>query len=102
MEAIVRISSNDNLIDWGATDTDRIIQNVKNILRTRRFEVPFMREMGLSPDHTDNSLNHIKSELEKDIIETVKAYESRANVLEVTIDSIDADGHCDITVKLEV
>lgn len=99
---IVKVYSSDDLIDWGATGNDRIVQNVRNIIRTRLFEIPFMRLMGINPDYIDAPPDIIKKSLANDIIELIKEYESRANVANVEILSVDADGGYEIAVELEV
>lgn len=99
---IYTIRSDDSVIDWEATGAERIVQNVKNIIRTRRFEVPFMRGMGLSADHIDTTHMQIQAEIQRDVTDTVKAYEPRATILEVELVSVDEDGLYTIAVKMEV
>ena len=98
----ITIYSNDNIIDWNATGKDRIIQNVRNILRTRQHEVPFMRDMGINIDLLDSHSQAIKSVIEEHITELIKTYEDRANVLEVRLESCDENGNYIIAVDLEV
>lgn len=96
------ISSNDTTLEWGLTGEDRIIQNVLNLIRTRQYEVPFMRKLGVNPDVIDNTLPFIESEVENDIIELVDTYESRAKVLAVSIREVDDNGNFAYEVKVEV
>lgn len=99
---IITISSNDHEVGWGATGDERIVENVRNILRTRKFEVPFMRDMGLNPNHSDAPPNYVKANITNDIIETINTYESRAKVVDVNIVSVDENGYYEISVDLEV
>lgn len=99
---IVTIYSNDNSIDWEAKGADRIVQNVRNILRTRRFEVPFVPLMGINHEFIDALPQKIKSELSTHVTEVINAYEPRASVLDVSIESCDENGDYVIAVKLEV
>ena len=99
---VVTIYSNDSTIDWSATDNDRIIQNAKNIIRTRKFEVPYMIPLGINPDFIDATVNEIRAGLEEDIIETLKIYEDRVTVLSVNVISVDESGNYVIAVELEV
>lgn len=99
---VVTIRSNDDVIDWGAKDVDRIIQNARNILRTRKFEVPFLREMGLTPDYIDAPSEKIKSDIAAEVTAALNAYEDRAEVLDVFIESVDENGDYVLAVKLEV
>ena len=99
---IVTVRSNDDVLDWGVKDKERIIQNVRNIIRTRKFEVPFIRGMGINPDYIDNSVKMLKSDISKEIIENINAYEDRVSVLNVEIISGDENGDYVISVELEV
>lgn len=98
----VTVYSNDNSIDWEATGTDRIIQNVKNIIRTRRFEVPFIPLMGVNHEFIDALPQKIKSELSTHIKEVVNTYEPRVNVVDVRVESCDENGDYVVAVDLEV
>jgi len=99
---IVTVYSNDESIDWGATGAERIVQNVRNILRTRPYEVPFMRDLGINQDFTDSTLQKIESELATNITEIINIYEPRAKVLDVKIEPCDESGDYIIAVELEV
>lgn len=99
---IYTISSNDNTIRWGLTGPDRIVQNVLNIIRTKKYEVPFMRGLGIDPEYIDNKLSYIQSEMTEDIIDTVAVYEDRATIVDVRITGADENGNLIYTVDLEV
>lgn len=98
----VTIRSDDKSIDWCATGTDRIIQNVRNILRTRKYEVPFMRDLGISADIIDNSFLTLKNDVIEDVKKVIAKYEDRATVVDVSLASSDENGDCVIEVILEV
>lgn len=99
---ITTVYSNDTGIDWGVTGKDRIVQNVRNILRTRQFEVPFMRDLFINPDFLDSDTQTMKSEFIAHVIDVINANESRVTVTDVRIDSCNADGEYVIAVDLEV
>lgn len=99
---ITTIYSNDESIDWGVSGNERIVQNVKNILRTRVFEVPLMREMGINEDFIDADSQSVKSEFVAHVTEVIKKYEDRVTVRNVSIESYDEDGNYVIAVELEV
>lgn len=99
---IATVYSNEDTINWGATGDERIIQNVRNILRTRPFEVPFMCGLGINNDFTDSTPQKIKSELATHITEVINTYEPRASVLDVSIESCDENGDYVIAVEVEV
>ena len=99
---IVTLYSNQDTIEWGVTGKERIVQNVRNIIRTRMYEVPFMRGMGINPDYIDSATSVVESELISQISEAITEYEDRADVLEAWIDSVDEKGEYIIAVKIEV
>lgn len=98
----VTVYSNDNSLNWKASGDERIVQNVKNILRTRPFEVPFMRGLGINPDFIDSHTQNIKDDFTTHVADVIKEYEQRATVLSASIESIDENGNYVIAVELEV
>lgn len=99
---IVTISTDNPNIEWGLVGKERIVQNVLNILRTKKYEVPFMHEMGVDTEYNDNVISYIKTNLENDIIELIEEYEDRVTILSVDIDGYDNNGNLIIKVELEV
>lgn len=99
---IVTVSSNDNTLNWTAKGDERIVQNVHNIIRTRMYEVPFMRHLGVDDDYIDSNQTEIKTGFIAHITELINEYEPRANVVDIRIDSCDENGDYIISVDLEV
>ena len=91
-----------DVIKWNATGYERIADNVLNIIRTRRYEVPYMRAFGLSPDYYDRPFEQIKGVLISDIIDSIERYEPRATVQEVDLMGIDERGNLEMKVVIEV
>lgn len=89
-------------IDWAAQGVNRIADNIACLLKTRKYEVPFMRDMGISPEYIDSPTDEIKGALMSDIIEQINTYEPRANVLSVDIADIDSSGDLAIEVVIEI
>ena len=99
---IYTLSSRNTIINWDATDEERIAQNVLNLIRTRKREISFIPDAGLEPDNIDNLMNRIKQSIEYEVLELIENYENRAEVLSVTVDSVTEDGEMEIVVELEV
>lgn len=99
---IYTIRSNSKNIDWRANGNERIVQNVLNILRTKHYEIPFNRDMGINPDYIDSSLYNNKVEIIEDVKRNISIYESRANILSINVESCDSEGNLLITVEIEV
>lgn len=97
----ITISTADTTIPWGVSGKHRIVQNVLNIFRTKKLEVPFMREMGVDVEYIDNVLPYVHSNLISELIELCEKYEPRARVVDATITQ-DDNGNLIITAELEV
>lgn len=89
-------------IDWGATGTNLILQNVANIIRTFKYEVGYLRTMGIPTDYIDKPLSKIKGKLATAIVEQVAKYEPNAKIKSVDIISVTADGNLQIKVVVEI
>ena len=99
---IYTVSSNDESINWNATDSERIAQNVLNLIRTRKREIPFLPNVGLQVENIDSLLYHIKQDIQNEVMELVENYESRSEVLSVKVGTVAEDGDLEIVVELEV
>lgn len=100
MKYTVRSDSPD--IRWGLTGEERIVQNVLNIVRTKKHEVPFMRAFGIDPDNFDEGVEFIRGNIMQDVINDVKAYEDRAEITAVELIGVDEEGSFIIEVEMEV
>ena len=89
-------------LDWCAKGTDRIVQNVRNIISTYKYEVAYMCGFGMSADALDKPVDTMKSIIMKDLYENIKLYEPRATLKEVTIKEINADGGVVAVVQIEI
>lgn len=99
---VYTVSTEDHNIEWGLTGKDRIAQNFLNILRTKKYEVPFLRGLGIDADYTDNTSTYIKNKITNDVIALAEAYEPRVTILNVTLKSQDENGNLIIEVEMEV
>lgn len=88
------------LIDWSLRGTDRIAQNVQNLLNTYRYEIPFHRTMGLPGSLVDRPVNVQAAEARVEIAQMIATYEPRANVKDIRF-SVDGDGSVVTEVVLE-
>ena len=99
---VYKISTEDRSIEWGLKGNDRIVQNMLNILRTRKYEIPFMRDLGIDTDYMDNITSYVCNNLTNDVIELAEQYESRVTILNVNVKENDANGNIIIEVEMEV
>ncbi len=100
---LITINTTDNNLPWfNAKGTDRIIQNVKNILNTYKYEVAYNRNLGMSPDIIDGDKDTIESLVINDLYDNIKRYEPRATLKAVSVKEITADGRVIAEIEIEI
>lgn len=102
---IVQIENDNNSsnLPWGkAKGKDRIVQNVKNILNTYKYEVAYNRNLGISPDIIDKDVETMKSIIMEDLFDNIKQYEPRAKLKAVEIKEITSDGAISAAITIEI
>lgn len=87
-------------IDWTATGSDRVAQNVQNLINTYRYEIPYHRTMGMPGSLIDKPGNLLLQEARAEIAQMLAVYEPRANVKDVLC-TVDAGGNAVIEVVLQ-
>ncbi len=87
-------------MDWNLTGTDRIAQNVRNLINTYRYEIPYHRTMGLPGSLVDRPSNLLMQEARVEINQMVAIYEPRANVQDVQC-TLTVDEEIEVEVILE-
>ena len=80
------ISASSVVINWSATGSDEIMQNVHIILTTTAGTVPFDREFGVDMSFLDMPLERSKAKLTVEYINKVNKYEPRASISSVTFE----------------
>lgn len=99
----IRIDTASNKrLNWGAKGTERIVQNVSNIINTYRFEVAYMRGLGISPDIIDKGANEVRAIIADDLSRQIKFAEPRAVLKSIDIVSINEDGSIGVIVDISV
>lgn len=94
------VRSGGGLIDWALKGTDRIAQNVQNLINTFRYEIPYHRTMGLPGSLIDQPSNLLAEEARVEIAQMIAVYEPRANVKEIRFLQ-DGNGNVVTEVTLE-
>jgi len=89
-------------INWSASDEQRIIQNVQNLINTWKYEVAYNRVMGMDPTLLDQPLDIAVAMYTSEVFRLVSDYEPRAKVTEVGFSGIDDDGNMQFKVVLEI
>lgn len=82
--AIITVSSSDAL-NWNAESyTEKKVNEISSLLKTRLGEIPFMRDKGISDKFIDKPITLIKPALINDITAAINE-----NVEDVTLQSVE-------------
>ncbi len=84
MSYVVKVSTE---VDIEATGDNLILQNIANILRTLKKEVPLNREFGIDSSFIDKPINKIKAKLMKEILTQIEEFEDSVTIKTITFDS---------------
>ncbi|BAK99703.1 hypothetical protein OBV_25050 [Oscillibacter valericigenes Sjm18-20] len=86
-------------IDWEAEAKEQLKNDVLNILKTRRGEVPFMPGLGLDGKYIGRPVSEIGPALRNDITEQLEKWMPEVEIESI---SIAADAKGDLNVEIEV
>ncbi|MGF7431101.1 hypothetical protein PQV03_10090 [Thermoanaerobacterium thermosaccharolyticum] len=95
-------TSNISNINWSASGTDRVIQNVINIIKTFKYEVAYDRTMGLTGKFIDKPLDEAIAFATAELIEAITEREPRTTVKEANFTRLDEDGNMSFEVVVDV
>jgi uncharacterized protein len=100
---IVEINSSDKQeLQWDAKGNNRVVQNLRNMLSTFKYEVAYDRTMGLSGAFIDKPLDQAIATVTTEIIELVSERELSAIVKEIQFTGIDDDGMMQFKVVIDI
>lgn len=102
MAEVIIDSSTPITLNWTAKGTERIVQNIFNILNTYKYEVAYNRDFGMSPEMIDADTETMKSIIMEDLFDNISKYEPRAILKSVDIQDITDDGTVVAVIKIEV
>lgn len=89
-------------LSWGGNGTDRIVRNVVNLLRTFRYEVPFMLTCGLDPDVMSRPLDEAAALIVNQALDFVGRYEQRAKLKALRLMGVEEDGMMVFEAVIEI
>lgn len=84
MSYVIKVSTE---VDIEATGDNLVIQNIANILRTMKKEVPLNRDFGIDSSYIDKPILKIKASLMKDILNQIEEFEDSVTVKTITFES---------------
>ncbi|WP_069997746.1 hypothetical protein [Cellulosilyticum sp. I15G10I2] len=89
-------------LDWTAKDTQRTLQNVRNLISTWRYEVAYDRTKGLDPNILDMPFDDAVALYVAEVYRLIETYEPNATVQSVTPIGLDSFGNISLKVVIEV
>ncbi|MBO8136809.1 MAG: hypothetical protein H0Z40_01525 [Desulfotomaculum sp.] len=101
MVAEYDVAADISKIDFGATGVTEILQNVRMILATPEFSCPIDRDFAYNPD-IDGPINLVQAKLTSRIVNAIKKYEPRAQVIKVTYQGDKKEGKLKPVVKVRI
>ncbi len=81
------------------TVVEEIIQNVRCLISTLKWQIPLARDIGISGDVVDMPILQAKAKLSQEIIQCLKKYEPRVQVQKI---DFEADVSGKLIPKVEV
>jgi len=89
-------------LSWGGTGVDRILRNIVNLLRIRRYDIPYMRCCGIDQDIHNLPTKQIESVLSNQVMDLIQVYEPRGKVISVKLLNINQNGQISAEVVIEI
>lgn len=99
---LVTINTQNFKLAWEAKGTDRIAQNVFNLISTFKYEVAYDRTLGIDGSFIDAPLPIAIVQLTAQIYDIIAEREPRAVVESVDFASIDDNGNLQFEVVVDI
>ena len=88
-------------MDWSASGSARVAQNVLNLINTYRYEVAFNRIMGVDTNAIDSPTDYAIAQLKVEVRELISRFEPRAIIRDVICQS-NQNGDIEISVIVDI
>jgi hypothetical protein len=99
---VVNIDTSTMSLKWGTKGNNRVIQNIVNLLQTRKYEVAYDRTLGLSGDFIDKPSDDAIALATAEITDLIQQREPRATLIEVLHAGTDEDGNIQLEVVVDI
>lgn len=96
------IFTNDSTINWTAKGIDRILQNVRNLINTCRYEIAYDRTLGIDSSVLDKPLDQAVALYTADIYRLIRSREPRVQIKSVVFLGADDEGNMNFKVVVEI
>ncbi|QQE75728.1 GPW/gp25 family protein [Brevibacillus composti] len=88
-------------INFAATGTEEILQNVRTILATIAFTCPLARDFAWNPD-VDAPINVVQAQIIQRVMTAIRTWEPRVEVVSITFDGDPLNGQLKPKVKVRI
>lgn len=96
---MIAVITSEDVINWNAeTSEEKKANEITNLIKTRKGEIPFMRDVGISDEFIDNPITLIKPALINEITELINENTEGVNIQSVEI--VDGGNLGDYIVKV--
>lgn len=89
-------------LDWTAKGVQRILQNVRNLISTWKYEVAYSRIKGIDPSIIDRPADVAAALYVAEVYQVVGDYEPRAALQDVQFTGVDEEGNMQFRVVIEI
>lgn len=93
---------NNSYIDFEAEGVNEIFQNVRTIIKTIKGTVPLDRNFGIDISFLDSPIEVAKAKMRAEVINAIRVYEPRAEIVKVVFLGDDSNGVIVAKVVIEI
>lgn len=101
MSYLITANEKPSILFAPTTTVQEVVQNVRTILGTIKYQIPLDREFGIDGKVVDMPIQQAQAVLDADIIRQIRRYEPRATVLGITYEG-NIDGKLTPTVEVRI
>ena len=92
----------ENSLDWNAKGELRVLQNIKNLITTWRYEVAYDRTKGMNPSILYLPKDDAIALYTAEIYRLIETYQPDVQVVSVDFLKVDEEGNMDFKVVVEL
>ena len=92
----------ENSLDWNAKGELRVLQNIKNLITTWRYEVAYDRTKGMNPSILYLPKDDAIALYTAEIYRLIETYQPDVEVVSVDFLKVDEEGNMDFKVVVEL
>lgn len=92
----------ENTLDWNAKGELRVLQNIKNLITTWRYEVAYDRTKGMNPSILYLPKDDAIALYTAEIYRLIETYQPDVEVVSVDFIKVDEEGNMDFKVVVEL